>query len=458
MKARLDHWIEGLKYDWNISRQRFYGVPFPLWHCTACAEVVLAAEANLPVDPLEDPCPAQACPRCGGPDFRGEPDVMDTWMTSSLTPLINANWAGSPDRIGDMELHPMQVRVQAFEIIRTWLFYTLTKSHLHFNELPWRSVMISGWGLNENGKKISKRDLEKYTDASGYNRYEPHSVVRSQGADALRYWAAGSHLGHDLRYTERDVAAGRKLVVKLWNAARFALMQLGAFDPAAPRPAFAERTPEDRWLLLELNRILPEVAEGFEAYNYAVAREATDRFFWMTYCDDYLEMIKDRFWTPERYPESARASARATLWEALRTLLALYSPFLPFVTEELYQRIYRKHEQEPSIHVTRWPRADAEIAGEVPQMRAVLGILKAVRALRSEARISQTKELEALVIDLEGEEQRAIVLSMESSIQAVARARQVRYAPATHATEIEGIRVEIIPMAPARVDGGTPTT
>jgi len=191
MKTRLDQWVEGLKYDWNIARQRFYGVPFPVWFCANCNEVVLASEASLPVDPLEDACPASACPKCGGNEFRGDPDVMDTWMTSSLSPLINANWAGSPDRLGSMKLYPMTVRVQAFEIIRTWLFYTMAKSHFHTNSLPWRDVMISGWGLNENGRKISKRDLEQFTDASGYNRYDPYAVIRKFGADAVRFWAAG---------------------------------------------------------------------------------------------------------------------------------------------------------------------------------------------------------------------------------------------------------------------------
>ncbi|MFO0004134.1 MAG: class I tRNA ligase family protein, partial [bacterium] len=165
-------------------------------------------------------------------------------MTSSLTPLINANWAETPGRAGDMSLHPMTVRVQAFEIIRTWLFYTLIKSDAHLDTLPWRHVMISGWGLNENGKKISKSDLEKFTDKDGYNRYEPFGVVRKFGADALRFWAAGSQLGHDMRFNEKDVKDGRKLAVKLWNAARFVLMQIEGFDPNAPRPAFANRMPK----------------------------------------------------------------------------------------------------------------------------------------------------------------------------------------------------------------------
>lgn len=450
MKVRLDQWIDGLRYDWNISRQRFYGVPFPGWYCTDCGEVVLAAEDSLPVDPVEDPPPVDACPRCQG-SLEGESDVMDTWMTSSLTPLINTNWAGSEGRLGDMSLHPMTVRVQAFEIIRTWLFYTLVKSHLHTDTLPWEHVMISGWGLNEQGKKISKRHLESFTDKSGFNRYDPYAVIQRYGADALRYWASGSHLGNDTRYTEKEVKAGRRLVIKLWNASRFAVMQLEGFDPAAERPPASERTPEDVWVLAEINRVLKTVERGFEAYDYAVAREAVDRVFWSVFCDDYLEMVKDRFWNPERYPDSFRASAQATLWESLRTLLALYAPFVPFVTEELYQRIYRPFEGSVSLHVTEWPRHRAELDLEVPEMEVVQSILRGVRSLRTERRISQGRPLAALVLDLEAADAETAqrVRRMEASLQATSRAGEIRYAPASESVDLGGVRIDIEEEVPA---------
>lgn len=445
MKERLDQWISGLKYDWNISRQRFYGVPFPVWYCERCKHPVLADEASLPVDPLESPAPAARCEKCAHGAFTGESDVMDTWMTSSLSPLINANWAGSKGRLGDMRLHPMTVRVQAFEIIRTWLFYTLVKSHAHVNTLPWAQVMISGWGLNEQGKKISKRDLEQHTDASGYNRYEPYAVIQRYGADALRYWAAGSQLGHDARFNERDIKNGRKLVVKLWNAARFGLMQLGDFHPAAPRVPFAERTPEDRWVQAELHRLIPAATAAFEKFNYAGAREVIDRFFWATLCDDYLEMVKDRFWTPERYSAAARDSARATIWETLRTLIGLYAPLLPFVTEELYQRIYRPHEGTASLHVTAWPEADPSRVVDVPEMDIVLAVLRAVRTLRTEQRIPQTRELLSLTIALDAQagERAATIRAMARTLQGVSRAREIRYGEAAFKTSLEGVRIAI---------------
>ena len=446
MKVRLDDWIEGLKYDWNISRQRFYGVPFPVWFCSNCGRVILAEPDTLPVDPLEDRCPASNCPDCGSTEFRGDPDVMDTWMTSSLSPLINANWAQSPGRIGTMKVYPMTVRVQAFEIIRTWLFYTLVKSHLHSQSLPWRDVMISGWGLNENGKKISKRDLDQFTDVTGYNRYEPYSVIKKFGADAVRYWAAGGTLGHDLRYNERDVQNGRKLLIKIWNAARFCASQFGSLNSMPPMLPFDQRTPEDRWMLAELNKVVPTISNAFESYSYNEAREAVDRVFWGVFCDDYLEMIKDRFWTPGEYPETARISARCTMWEGLRLILALYAPFLPYITEHLYQLIYRSSENVPSIHVSCWPKFDPTRTTEVPEMTVVSKLLSTIRSLRTMRKLAQTRRISELILDTTNAASGVaeMMRRMELSIKAAARAQKVTFGAASTDSGIEHVRLELV--------------
>jgi valyl-tRNA synthetase len=448
MKVRLDHWIEGLKYDWNITRQRFYGVPFPVWYCTGCGEAVVAAVEQLPIDPLEDAPPVDACAKCGGAAFEGDPDVMDTWMTSSLTPQINANWAHSPDRAAAAPL-PMTLRVQAFEIIRTWLFYTLLKAHLHDDIVPWTDVMISGWGLNEQGKKFSKRDLEAKREGV-FNKYDPEDVIDKYGADALRFWAAGSHLGHDLRYHEEDVKVGRKLVLKIWNIARLVEQYAPEFDPSTIVPV-ADRTPEDRWIVGRLERVLPVVERGFDAYDFAVAREALDHFFWAEFCDDYVELIKDRFWTEGSYTEEQRQSARSTLWETLRTLLAVYAPFLPFVTEELYQSFYAPHEGAVSVHVTRWPDAPAAPTAEVPEIEIVRAVLQAVRSERTRTRTPQGRPLERLVIDDAGtdDETRAVLRAMTQSLEAAARARRIDWAPAAADTALAGVRIDIVPEAKA---------
>lgn len=390
MKSRLDDWIDGLRWDWNLSRQRRYGVPIPMWLCEDCTTPVPAPLEALPVDPLETPPPLSSCPGCGGA-LRGDPDVMDTWMTSSSTPDVCANWVGTAGRAAGPT--PMTVRVQAFEIIRSWLFYTLVKADAHHGRLPWRDVMISGWGLNEQGRKISKRDLEKSSDPSGFNRYDPAHVIEHLGADALRHWAGRSQLGHDLRYHTRDVKAGRKVAVKLWNAARLVSMSLDGFDPAAGRPHVPDRLPEDRDLLYTLDQTTRTVSEGLSAYDYATGLAALDRAFFDRFCDDWLEALKPRLQDPW-FTEQNRTSAQATAFEALRHIVGLYAPFLPFVTEAIWQDLYAAHESAPSVHVTRFPTCEGRTA--VPDMDQVRELLRAVRTARTHARIPQSRRLDVV--------------------------------------------------------------
>ncbi|GGD17517.1 valine--tRNA ligase [Aquisalinus flavus] len=412
MKIRLDQWIEGLKYDWNISRQRFYGVPFPVWYVQETGDVILADEADLPVDPTEDAPPQWAQEKYAGMTIVGEPDVMDTWMTSSVSAQINANWAGTQGRMGcDF---PLSLRVQAFEIIRTWLFYSVVKSDLHAATLPWQQAMISGWGLNEQGKKISKRDLEKFTDENGYNRYDPHSVIREYGADALRYWAAGARLGSDLRYHEKDVKVGRKLVIKMWNVARLIEMYLEGYDRDAAKVPLADRAVEDRWVLSGLDKLIGDVTRGFEGYDYAIGREALDKYFWNTLCDNYLEIVKERLRKPEVFGETSQKAAQDTLVEVLRTVLALFAPYVPFITEELYQKFYAADEGGASLHKSSWPekqgREDA-VAGET--MKSLLAVIEAWRFMRTRDKIPFSTGIDVLTVHLEGE-----VAHMKEAIEA----------------------------------------
>src|SRR3984885_167413 len=356
MRHRLEDWIDGLKWDWNITRQRRYGVPFPVWFCASCAAPVLARLEDLPVDPLTDTPPVAACPSCGAADFAADPDVMDTWMTSSLTPQINDGWAiGGTDPL----LAPMSMRVQGFELIRTWLFYTIVQSELHFGRVPWRTALISGLGLSEQGRKLSKRDLDSSAGTDGYNRYVPDDVMAKYGADALRLWATRGRIGTDLRYNEKDVRTGRKFAVKLWNVGRFLSLNLDGFRPADPAPAPAERNIVDRWVLSHLADAVAEATAAFEAHDYMQAHQAASQMFWPIYCDRYLEMIKDRLLPGPATPDREdRDYARWTLWESYRILLGLFAPFAPFVTEHMYQQFYREHEDVVSLHLTRWPAPD----------------------------------------------------------------------------------------------------
>ncbi len=409
MTARYKDWVEGLKWNWNISRQRFYGVPFPVWYCEEHRHVILPDISDLPVDPLEDKPPVDKCPDCGSENIIPEEDVMDTWMTSSLTPLVNSMWAEEGETLS--EIYPMSLRVQAFEIIRTWLFYTVVKSHFHTDTLPWKNVMISGWGLNENGKKISKRDLEKHVDADGYNKYDPKLVIERYGADSLRFWSASANLGSDLKYNEKQIKQGRRLMVKLWNASRFILSYLPEGDLGrivnGSLPV-SKRSMVDKWIISKSEEAIERATEAFERYEYSKAIISIEQFFWNDFCDNYLEFIKDRFWAPKEYPEHLRESALFTMIEMVETVLTLYAPFVPFITEELYQKIFRKYKTEASIHITPWPKV-LEKTQVSDDMGFFMEFIKSVRRLRTEKKIKQTKRFSKVEVEVsEGEKKESL--------------------------------------------------
>ncbi|MHA1540929.1 MAG: valine--tRNA ligase [Alphaproteobacteria bacterium] len=407
LKSRYEDWVNGLKYDWNISRQRFYGVPFPLWFCE-CGEVILAKKENLPVDPRKDKCHLDKCPKCGSSKITGEQDVMDTWMTSSISPLINSNWSDAPNSFGSKNIYPMSIRVQAHEIIRTWTFYTIVKSHLHTNSVPWKDIVISGHGQNEQGKKISKRHMVKYTDKDGYNPYLPIPVMGKFGADAFRLWAYSARLGTDQKYSEKEMKKGKKTVLKLWNASKFAIGYLGDFEE--------KKTPtnmpiEDRWILYKLYLTIEEIEKHFGNHDFAMAKESVESFFWNDFCDRYLEMIKERFWNEELFDDKNRYSAQWTLWKVLRKILGLYAPFIPFVTEELYQQIYKPFEKTESIHITDFPKkdetyfndlklsdGDTDISFLMDETVGILGVLNLVRKKRTYQKVANSSKLKSLTI------------------------------------------------------------
>lgn len=438
MKRRLEDWIDGLEWDWNISRQRHYGVPFPVWHCGGCAGVVVAPVDALPVDPEAAAPPA--CPHCGGSDVTPERDVMDTWMTSSLSPQVNDGWAANGLE-PDPALAPMSLRVQAFEIIRTWLFYSVVQSELLFGRVPWTTVMISGWGLDEQGRKIAKRNLERSTAPDGFNRFVPDQVIERYGADALRLWATAARVGHDLRYSEKDVRVGRKFAVKLWNVGRFVELNVG--DGAGPVPV-PERTPVDRWLLSYLAETVEETTTAFDGFDTTQAYKIASRFFWSVLCDRYIEMVKDRFVDTERHGAAARAAARATLWEAYRAVLGLFAPFAPFVTEHMYQRFYAAAEDVVSVHLTRWPQADPEWAGDRSTIDRMVTMLDAVRALRSRERLSANARISVLVVDPQTGPARELATEIAEPLRAAARADQVVFGPAEHDSGVADIALAVV--------------
>jgi valyl-tRNA synthetase len=438
MRRRLEDWIDGLKWDWNITRQRRYGVPFPVWFCAACAAPVLARLEDLPVDPLADTPPVSSCPSCGSAELTPDPDVMDTWMPSSLSPQINDGWALGGT---DPALAPMSMRVQAFEIIRTWLFYSVVQSELLFGRVPWRTALISGWGLTEQGKKLSKRNLDSSTGPDGYNRYVPDDVMGKYGADAVRLWATRGRIGTDLRYNEKDIRTGRKFAVKLWNVGRFVSMNLGDLDVSATAPPPGERDIVDRWVLSHLADTVAEATAAFGTHDYMQAHQAASRMFWSVYCDRYLEMIKDRLGT-----SGDRDSARWTLWESFRVLLGLFAPFAPFVTERMYQQFYRTHEGTISLHLTRWPEPDERWRGDRLAVEAVdqlTVILDATRALRSGQRLGNSARLSKLTVQAHDARARSLLDQIGEPLRVAARADALVLGPADHPSGVDGITVGI---------------
>jgi len=341
----------------------------------------------------------------------------------------------------------MSMRVQAFEIIRTWLFYSVVQSELLFGRVPWRTALISGWGLNEQGKKLSKRTLDASTGPDGYNRYVPDDVMGKYGADAVRLWATRGRIGTDLRYNEKDIRTGRKFAVKLWNVGRFLSMNLGDLDvSAAAPPPPGERDIVDRWVLAHLADTVAEATAAFEQHDYMQAHQAASRMFWSVYCDRYLEMIKDRLGTGTDGDKAGRNGARWTLWESFRVLLGLFAPFAPFVTERMYQQFYRPHESTVSLHLTRWPATDERWRGDRAAVQAVdqlAVILDATRALRSGQRLGNSARLSKLIVQAHDVGARSLLDQIAEPLRVAARADALVMGPAEHPSGVGGITVGI---------------
>jgi valyl-tRNA synthetase len=348
MGLRFRNWTENLNLDWCVSRQRFFGVPFPVWYrvrpdgTTDFDAAIFADESVLPVDPTTDVPPAFAeaqRDRPGG--FTGEPDVFDTWFTSSLTPQISSGWTTAPER--HKRLFPADLRPQAHDIIRTWAFYTVVKAWLHERDIPWRSAAISGWVLDPDRKKMSK---------SKGNVVTPVHLIDQFGADAVRYWSLAARLGTDTAFDEKVFAVGRRLVMKLYNAAKYALSQSAAEGPLTH--------PLDLGFLARLRDTVARASALLEELDYAGALDAVERFFWSGYTDNYLELVKAR--ARSETDAAGRSSAVAAAQQGLSVLLRLFAPYVPYVTEEAWSWGFAGATGERSIHRAPWPQA-SEFAG-----------------------------------------------------------------------------------------------
>jgi valyl-tRNA synthetase len=377
MRHRYKSWVEGLNVDWNISRQRFFGVPFPAWYPTDGDGVInfdapiVPQLSELPVDPSSDvPAGYRDDQRNEPHGFVADPDVMDTWATSSLTPQIAGRWGSE---LFD-HVFPMDLRPQAHEIIRTWLFSTVVRSHFQFNELPFTNALISGWVLDPERKKMSK---------SVGNVVTPMPLLALHGADSVRYWAACGRPGTDTALDEGQMKIGRRLAIKILNASKFVLGRL----EGAPLPGPSDVTePMDRDFLAMLGQLIVDATQAFEGYDYARALERVESFFW-SFCDNYVELVKIRAYGDEDTP--ATRSARATLSITLSVLQRLLAPFVPFVTEEVWRWWH-----EDSVHLASWPTVDELTHTDGPRKSGgiydpVCEVLEAIRREKSTAKVSQ---------------------------------------------------------------------
>ena len=396
-RKRYEHWVEGLNQDWCISRQRFYGVPIPLWYpINSQGEIdygnpILPTADSLPIDPMSQ------CPKGYREDMRNKingftasPDVLDTWATSSLTPLIASRWADEKD--ANTSLLPMDLRPQGQEIIRTWTFYTIVMTWLHKKTIPWRKILISGW--------VTSPDKEKMSKSKG-NTITPEKLIEKYSADAVRYWAAKGKPGTDKSFEEESLKIGRRLALKIFNAGKF--LQ-GCLDKGAEME-LALASALDKSYLCYLAKQLEITTEAYKAMEYSKALETAEESFW-TFCNDYLELAKTRAYEGSCLKE--RASALYTLQEALRIHLAMLSPIMPYITEEIWSWFFSHEGQERSIHTASWPRlTQSESTGETSFLAAAR-ILTATRKAKTEQKRSLRWPITNLKIKASEKELKAI--------------------------------------------------
>ena len=381
MHNRYEEWVNNVAWDWCISRQRYFGVPFPVWYCKECGEPIFASKKQLPVNPLTDKPLIKKCPKCGCEEFIPESDVMDTWATSSITPLINMRYGEKFNY--ESILKPMSLRSNASEIIRTWDFYTIVKSYYHFGVRPWDNVMVSGFVMANKGEKISK--------SKGNSKVEPLDLIKQYSADVVRYWAASGRLGTDITFSEETLLRGKKLVNKIWNVSKFIQMHLEDYQDKE----FSDFEYVDKWILGNFIKMEKEYLKYLDNYEIGLALNILEKFFW-NFCDNYIEIVKHRLYRPEEFGEQARYSGQKTVYMLLYKLLQDFSVFFPFITEEIYQDIY--HDMK-SIHITEIKPLDYSFDNESLNGDLMCEIISTVRGEKSNNNLSLKTIVKELNID-----------------------------------------------------------
>jgi len=410
MKVRYDNWINGLQWDWCLSRQRFYGVQIPVWYCEKCDEVIFAREEDLPVDPTVDKPPVSKCPKCGCENLIPEKDIFDTWATSSLTPMIATKWKKDNEFFNKMT--PMSLRSNGHDIITFWLFNTVVKMILHEGKLPWKDVMINGHALDPKGKKMSK---------SKGNIVEPRVVLEKYGSDAMRFWAASAKLGSDIPYQEKELISGKKMMTKMWNASKFTIMNLEGYKPRKTKFEII-----DKWIFSKLNKLIKTCTDSFLEYDFSRTKSETEKFFWQQFCDNYLEIVKDRLYNKENYTKEEVESAHYTLYNVTLAVLKLMAPIMPHITEEIYHLYFAEIEGLKSIHISEWPKYDKNLVDEDIEKTGdnAISVISAVRKYKSEKNLSLNKPVKTLIIKCD-EKTKKILEPVLKDIKATVKAEEI---------------------------------
>ncbi|MBS9530116.1 valine--tRNA ligase [Wolbachia endosymbiont of Rhagoletis cerasi] len=421
MRKRMEVWIEGLNWDWCISRQRYFGVPFPAWYSKRKGEegkIILAEVKDLPIDPLKD-LPKGYSKEEVIPDQ----DVMDTWATSSITPQLSALAVNSefslPNHRYDT-IFPADLRSQGHEIIRTWAFYTILKAHYHANSLPWKNIMISGWCLADDKKKMSK---------SKGNIITPHVILETYGADVVRYWAANSRLGVDTVYSENIFKIGKRLVTKLWNASKFVSMFMEKHQTVSIN-SISETM--DKWILSKLYKVIGRATNNLLQFEYCEALGAIEEFFWKDFCDNYLELAKKRAYG-DKVNSETNLSAKQSLAYVLNIILRLFAPFLPYITEEIYHLLYSYN----SVHnKSNWPSKEELIYDKYSEEMGdnCVRILNIIRKIKADNNVSVKHLIKKLVIKADLREDK-LNQSAQDDLQAVCNAETIEWMQSELETE-----------------------
>lgn len=387
-------WMKNIR-PWTISRQLWWGHHIPAWY---------DADGNVYVAETEE----DAVKQSGGKALTRDPDVLDTWFSSGLWPFSTLGW---PDETPELKrYYPTDLLYTAADIIFFWVARMMMMGIYVMGDIPIKTVNFHGLVRDSKGQKMSK------TKGNGV---DPLDAVEKFGADALRYFVSTAPIGTDIRYSEDEVKRGSKLMTKLWNAAKYVLMNLTDFEPTVNAPAVANRPIEDRWILNELNKTVIDVRKNLDKYDTFNARCAIDTFFYDVFCDQYLEFIKDRFWSPEKYGAESKLSAQWTLWTVLRGIIGLYAPFIPFLSEELWLRIYQPYEGGKTLHRTEYPHEMDEYNTDVADMQYAIDTVHAVRGLRTERKIGNGAKLETLTVS------RDVPESLYELIKSAARANNI---------------------------------